>query len=124
MFFFVDDEVIINAWTNDTEITSYLTETNMTIMELFGNSVFDMQSHIQSHNRTVMVWQKMLLPQNFILSIETIVQIWIGSSGVKVVTEKGYKTVVSSSDFWYLDTGYGKPRSNPCSNIPGTCYNH
>ncbi|CAF1358980.1 unnamed protein product [Adineta ricciae] len=118
------DEVIMNCWTNDTQIVSYLAERNMTIMELFRRFVVDMQNHIRSRHKTVMVWQEMLLEYNFTLPADTIVQIWIGSSGVKAATEKGYKTVVSSSDYWYLDTGYGKPRSNPYSNVPGAGYNH
>jgi hexosaminidase len=114
----------MDCWTNDTQIASYLTENNITIMELFRDFVFNMQDHIRSHNKTVMVWQEMLLEYNFTLPMDTVVQIWVGSSGVKAATKRGYKTVVSSSDYWYLDTGYGKPRSNPYPAVAGAGYNH
>ncbi|UJR18553.1 hypothetical protein I4U23_005460 [Adineta vaga] len=118
------DEVIMDCWTNDTEIALYLTKNNMTIMQLFQEFAFDMQNHIRSHKKTVIVWQEMLLKYNFLLPIDTIIQIWIGSSGIKAATKKGYKIVVSTSDYWYLDIGYGKPRSNPYPDVPGTGYNH
>jgi hexosaminidase len=114
----------MNCWTNDTQIAAYLTEKNITIMELFQEFVFNMQDHIRSHNKTVVVWQEMLLEYNFTLPMDTVVQVWVGSSGVKAATQKGYKTVVSSSDYWYLDTGYGKPRSNPYPDVAGSGYNH
>lgn len=118
------DEVILNCWLNDTQVQSYLTEKNLTIIELFEDFVVDMHSHIRSRKKTVMVWQEMLLEYNFTLPAETIIQVWIGSAGVKATTSKGYKTVVSSSDYWYLDTGFGRPRSNPYPSVPGAGYNH
>lgn len=30
----------------------------------------------------------------------------------------------NSSDQWYLDVGYGKPRSNPFPHVAGAGYNH
>ncbi|KAG4075415.1 hypothetical protein HA402_015068 [Bradysia odoriphaga] len=118
------DEVIMECWTNDTRIASYLRDRNITILQLFEEFVSDMQSHIYSHNKTVMVWQEMLLEYNFTLPVNTVIQVWVGSEGVKESTRRGYKTVVSSSDYWYLDVGYGKPRSNPFPHVAGAGYNH
>lgn len=85
----------MNCWTNDTNIVSYLQERNMTILQLFEEFVSGMQEHIRSHNKTVMVWQEMLLEYNFTLPIDTVIQVWVGSEGVKATTERGYKTIVS-----------------------------
>lgn len=85
----------MNCWTNDTEIVSFLRERNMTIVELFEEFVSGMQRHIHSHNKTVMVWQEMLLEYNFTLPKDTVIQVWVGSEGVKATTERGYQTVVS-----------------------------
>lgn len=87
--------MIMNCWTNDSRIVSHLRDRNMTIMELFEEFVSGMQSHIHSYNKTVMVWQEMLLEYNFSLPIDTVIQVWVGSEGVKATTERGYKTVVS-----------------------------
>ncbi|CAO3669088.1 unnamed protein product [Umbelopsis ramanniana] len=118
------DEVVMDCWTNDTTVASYLKEHNMNVTELFERFVLDMQDHVRSHKKTVMVWQEMLLEYGFPLPKDTVVQVWVGSSGVKATTEMGYKTVVSSSDYWYLDVGYGKPRSNPYPDVAGAGYNH
>ncbi|CAM0141410.1 Glucosamine-6-phosphate isomerase (Glucosamine-6-phosphate deaminase) (GNPDA) (GlcN6P deaminase) [Umbelopsis sp. WA50703] len=118
------DEVVMDCWSNDTEIAAYLKQHNLTTLELFEQFVNGMQDHIRTHNKTVMVWQEMILEYNFTLPKDTVVQVWVGSSGVKATTEKGYRTIVSSSDYWYLDVGYGKPRSNPYPDVPGAGYNH
>lgn len=83
------------CWTNDSEIASHLRERNITILQLFEEFVSGMQSHIYSHNKTVMVWQEMLLEYNFALPMDTVIQVWVGSEGVKETTERGYRTVVS-----------------------------
>lgn len=85
----------MECWTNDTQIVEHLRDRNITILELFEGFVSDMQAHIRSHNKTVMVWQEMLLEYNFTLPLDTVIQVWVGSEGVKASTERGYKTVVS-----------------------------
>jgi hexosaminidase len=86
----------MSCWTNDTEVAAYLSKHNMTVLQLFEQFVTGMQSHVRSHNKTVMVWEEMLLVYNFTLPMETIIQVWVGASGVKATTAKGYKTIVSS----------------------------
>lgn len=85
----------MECWTNDTQIASHLRERNITILQLFEEFVSDMQAHIHSHNKTVMVWQEMLLEYNFTLPMNTVIQVWVGSEGVKATTARGYPTVVS-----------------------------
>jgi len=118
------DEVVMDCWANDTSIADYLKEHNLTLLELFHRFVTGMQDRIRSHKKTVMVWEEMVLEYNFTLPLDTVVQVWVGASGVKSVTQKGYRTIVSSSDYWYLDTGYGRPRSNPYPDVAGAGYNH
>lgn len=84
----------MECWENDTRIVEHVRDRNMTILELFEGFVSDMQAHIRSHNKTVMVWQEMLT-YNFNLPIDTVIQVWVGSEGVKASTERGYRTVVS-----------------------------
>jgi hexosaminidase len=89
------DEVVMDCWSNDTEIAAYLKQHNLTTLELFEQFVNGMQDHIRTHNKTVMVWQEMILEYNFTLPKDTVVHVWVGSSGVKATTEKGYRTIVS-----------------------------
>ncbi|OAQ26076.1 glycoside hydrolase family 20 protein [Linnemannia elongata AG-77] len=118
------DEVVMKCWENDTYITNHLKNTNQTLMQLFENFVLDMEDHVRQKNKTVMVWQEMLLEYHFNLPKDTVIQVWIGSEGVKEVTSKGYKTIVSAQNFWYLDLGFGRPRSNPYPEVQGAGFNH
>src|SRR5690349_19381546 len=114
----------MKCWENDTYITNHLKNTNQTLMQLFENFVLDMEDHVRQKNKTVMVWQEMLLEYHFNLPKDTVIQVWIGSEGVKEVTSKGYKTIVSAQNFWYLDLGFGRPRSNPYPEVQGAGFNH
>lgn len=118
------DEVIMKCWAEDPYITNHLQQTNQTLIQLFENFVLDMEDHVRQKNKTVMVWQEMLLEYNFTLPKDTVIQVWIGSEGVKEVTEKGYRTIVSAQNFWYLDLGFGRPRSNPYPEVQGAGFNH
>ncbi|KAF9097778.1 hypothetical protein BGX29_007933 [Mortierella sp. GBA35] len=118
------DEVIMQCWSNDTYITDHLQKNNQTLMQLFEEFVLDMEDHVRQKNKTVMVWQEMLLEYHFNLPKDTVIQVWIGSEGVKEVTQKGYKTIVSAQNFWYLDLGFGRPRSNPYPEVQGAGFNH
>ncbi|KAG0270454.1 hypothetical protein DFQ27_006666 [Actinomortierella ambigua] len=118
------DEVIMPCWANDTYIQKYLKDNDMTLMELFHKFAIEMEDHVRSKGKTVMVWQEMLLEYHVDLPKDTVVQVWIGASGVKEVTEKGYRTVVSAQDHWYLDLGFGRPRSNPWAEVQGAGFNH
>lgn len=90
------DEVVMACWTNDTEIATYLKDHDMTVIQLFEQFITGMQAHVRSHKKTVMVWEEMLLEYNFTLPMDTVIQVWVGSSGVKATTGMGYKTIVSS----------------------------
>ncbi|ORZ25155.1 glycoside hydrolase superfamily [Absidia repens] len=118
------DEVVYDCWSNDTEIAKYLKDNDMTVQELFSDFVLEMQDYIRSKNRTVIAWQESVLEYNLTLPKNTVIQTWDGSDGVKGATEKGYRTIVSSNNYWYLDVGFGKPRSNPYPDVAGAGFNH
>ncbi|ORX49910.1 hypothetical protein DM01DRAFT_1394127 [Hesseltinella vesiculosa] len=118
------DEVVMNCWANDSSIQTYLQDHHMTLQELFSDFVLEIQDHIRQKNKTVIVWQESVLEYNLTMPKDTIIQVWIGAEGVKAATEKGYRTIVSSQDFVYLNLGFGKPRSNPYPDVAGAGFNH
>ncbi|CAO3649688.1 unnamed protein product [Cunninghamella blakesleeana] len=119
------DEVVMKCWEDDQNVQDHIKQNkNMTLQSLFNDFVLDMQNHIRSKNKTVIAWQETVLEYNLTLPKDTIIQVWVGSEGVKAATEKGYHTIVSSSDYWYLDVGFGRPRSNPYPNVAGAGFNH
>ncbi|RMZ80484.1 hypothetical protein DV737_g3013, partial [Chaetothyriales sp. CBS 132003] len=76
-------------------------------------------------NRTVMLWEDLVLSAAHARSLPTegvIVQSWNnGLANIKNLTSRGYDTVVSSADFFYLDCGFGgflpnDPRYNEMVN--------
>ncbi|KAF9992574.1 hypothetical protein BGZ65_012072, partial [Modicella reniformis] len=77
------DEVIMQCWSNDTYITDHLQKNNQTLIQLFEEFVLDMEDHVRQKNKTVIVWQEMLLEYHFNLPKDTVIQVWIGSEGVK-----------------------------------------
>ncbi|KAI9303584.1 glycoside hydrolase superfamily [Cunninghamella echinulata] len=118
------DEVVMKCWEDDRTVQDYLKKNNMSLQTLFNEFVLEMQNYIRSKNKTVIAWQESVLEYNLTLPKDTVIQVWVGSEGVKAATERGYHTIVSSSDYWYLDIGFGRPRSNPYPEDAGAGFNH
>ena len=61
-------------------------------------------------NRTLIMWEDILVstPHAHTLPKDIILQSWnLGVANIKNLTSRGYRTIVSSSDFMYLDCGVG-----------------
>ncbi|XVF06569.1 hypothetical protein REPUB_Repub06bG0060600 [Reevesia pubescens] len=107
------DEIIPGCWKADPTIQSFLSNggTLSQILETFVNSTFP---YILSLNRTVVYWEDVLLDDkvkvdsSFLPREHTILQTWNnGSNNTKKIVEAGYRAIVSSSEFYYLDCGHG-----------------
>ncbi|XP_050377545.1 LOW QUALITY PROTEIN: beta-hexosaminidase 2 [Argentina anserina] len=107
------DEIVPGCWKADPTIQSFLSKggTLSQLLELFVNSTFP---YIVSHNKTVVYWEDVLLDDNIKVQSatlpreSTILQTWNnGHNNTKRIVSSGYRTIVSSSDFYYLDCGHG-----------------
>ncbi|KAI3743824.1 hypothetical protein L1987_56891 [Smallanthus sonchifolius] len=107
------DEIVPGCWKADTTIQKYLVEngTLSQVLEIFVNNT---HPHIVSLNRTAVYWEDVILDAIIkvnpsILSPETtIMQTWNGGpDNTKRLVSAGYRTIVSSSDYYYLDCGHG-----------------
>lgn len=107
------DEIIPGCWKADDTIQKYLANngTLSEILEIFINST---NPYILSLNRTVVYWEDVILDAEIkvnpsILPPETtIMQTWNGGpNNTKKLVSAGYRTIVSSSDYYYLDCGHG-----------------
>ncbi|EXJ95565.1 beta-N-acetylhexosaminidase [Capronia coronata CBS 617.96] len=75
-------------------------------------------------NKTLIMWEDILLsdPHTHTLPKNIILQSWNGGlTNIKNLTSQGYDVIVSSSDFFYLDCGFGgwvtnDPRYNEMAN--------
>ncbi|EEH47611.1 uncharacterized protein PADG_03695 [Paracoccidioides brasiliensis Pb18] len=68
---------------------------------------------IRKAGLTPIVWEELVADWELSLSISStektnvIVQAWRNSSAVKVLLDRGYRTIFGSGDAWYLDCGHG-----------------
>ncbi|KAL7604910.1 beta-hexosaminidase 2 [Lactuca sativa] len=107
------DEVVPGCWKADPTIQKYLANngTLSQVLEIFINSTYP---YILSLNRTAVYWEDVILDGEIkvnpsILPPETtIMQTWNGGpNNTKRLVSAGYRTIVSSADYYYLDCGHG-----------------
>ncbi|KAG0481660.1 hypothetical protein HPP92_012518 [Vanilla planifolia] len=107
------DEVAPACWTTDPTIRSFLADggTMDHLLSIFINST---HPFIVSMNRTVVYWEDVLLgpdvkvQSSLLPPATTILQTWNnGPQNTKRIVSAGYRAIVSSSDFYYLDCGHG-----------------
>jgi hexosaminidase len=107
------DEIIPGCWKADPAIQSFLSKngTLSQLLEKFVNTTFP---YIVSLNRTVVYWEDILLDADvkvdpsFLPPEHTILQTWNkGPNNTQHIVSLGYRAIVSSSEFYYLDCGHG-----------------
>lgn len=107
------DEVVPGCWKTDPAIRSFLSNggTLSSLLEIFVNSTL---SSIINRNKTVVYWEDVLLDKTISISPlalpkeHVILQSWNGGlANIKRLVASGYRTIVSSSDYYYLDCGHG-----------------
>ncbi|KAK7851634.1 beta-hexosaminidase 2 [Quercus suber] len=106
------DEIIPGCWKADPAIQSFLSNggTLSQLLEIFVNSTFP---YIVSLNRTVVYWEDVILDGNIKVPTtalppeHTILQTWNnGPENTKKIVSSGYRVIVSSLNFYYLDSGH------------------
>ncbi|KAK2988077.1 hypothetical protein RJ640_002018 [Escallonia rubra] len=106
------DEIIPGCWKADPSIQTFLAN-NGTLSELLEMFVNSTAPYIVSQNRTLVYWEDVLLDAEIkvnpsVIPQNTILQTWNnGPNNTKRIVSAGYRAIVSSSDFYYLDCGHG-----------------
>ncbi|KAK3169131.1 hypothetical protein Dsin_000018 [Dipteronia sinensis] len=107
------DEIIPGCWKASPTIQSFLSKGGSLsqVLEKFVNITLPF---IVSLNRTVVYWEDVLLDDlvkvdsSFLPPEHTILQTWNnGPNNTKRIVKAGYRAIVSSSEFYYLDCGHG-----------------
>uniref|UniRef100_A0A7N0ZVS4 beta-N-acetylhexosaminidase n=1 Tax=Kalanchoe fedtschenkoi TaxID=63787 RepID=A0A7N0ZVS4_KALFE len=122
------DEVIPGCWKADPTIQAFLSSgaTLSDLLEMFVNKT---HPYILSLNKTVVYWEDVLLDSAISVSSSllppesTILQSWNnGPDNTKRIVSAGYRAIVSSSSFYYLDCGHGDFLGNDSqyNQPPGT----
>lgn len=107
------DEILPACWKSDSLIQSFLSTggTLSEVLEKFINFVFPF---IVALDKTAIYWEDVILDNEIkvdpsYLSPEyTIFQSWKNNTeSTKKIVQAGYRVIVSSSDYYYLDCGHG-----------------
>lgn len=114
------DEVVPGCWTVDPTIQAYLSNYSRThkgnglshLLQIFVNSTLP---YVTSHNKTSIYWEDIFLDstirvedQSILPPEHTILQTWNGGpQNTKRIVSSGYRAIVSSADYYYLDCGHG-----------------
>lgn len=107
------DEINPNCWKTDPTIQDFLAEggTLSQVLEIFVNKTHPL---IVSLNRTAVYWEDVLLSASVkvapsaVPTETTILQTWNnGPNNTRLLVQAGYRVIVSSADFYYLDCGHG-----------------
>lgn len=107
------DEVAPGCWKADLSIQKFLANggTLSQLLEIFVKSTFP---YITSLNRTTVYWEDVILGSevkvdpSLLPPENTIFQTWNnGPNNTKRIVSAGYRVIVSSSNFYYLDCGHG-----------------
>ncbi|KAM0048521.1 putative beta-N-acetylhexosaminidase [Helianthus debilis subsp. tardiflorus] len=107
------DEIVPGCWKADPTIQKHLANngTLSQVLEIFINNT---NPYILSLNRTTVYWEDVILDAGIKVNPSmlppetTIMQTWNGGpANTKRLVSAGYRTIVSSSDYYYLDCGHG-----------------
>lgn len=89
-------------------------EAGGTMSDLLEKFVTETHACIKAKKKTAVYWEDIILDDLIHMSRsalpkETVIlQTWNkGPTNTKILTSAGYRTIVSSSDFYYLDCGHG-----------------
>ncbi|OIV92535.1 hypothetical protein TanjilG_02298 [Lupinus angustifolius] len=107
------DEVIPGCWKTDPIIQKFLSNGG-TLSQLLETFVNNTLPYILSLNRTVVYWEDVWLddivsvPSKILPTEHVVLQTWNnGNDNTKKIVSSGYRAIVSSAEFYYLDCGHG-----------------
>eukprot|EP01018_Ginkgo_biloba_P021863 Gb_30297 [translate_table: standard] len=107
------DEVVPGCWKADSDVQKFLADGGSSD-QLLEKFISTTHPYITAHNKTVIYWEDVLLDEIVKVRPEvlpretTILQSWNnGPNNTKRITSAGYRAIVSSADFYYLDCGHG-----------------
>lgn len=107
------DEVVFGCWANDTRIIEYMEENDMKgdfdklLMQFVQRQNAIVAESLPVKGVDITYWEEVFTSSTkvpgTIFPEGVVFQAWTNSDKVASITQAGYNTVVSSSDYWYLD---------------------
>ena len=96
--------VVYGCWANDTSITHWMGENNMTDYdELLGYFVHRADDYINdSLGATPIHWEE-VFSAGIVTRSNTLFQVWTSQTQIQGIVQAGYNVIASPSDVWYLE---------------------
>ncbi|KDR82556.1 hypothetical protein GALMADRAFT_206396 [Galerina marginata CBS 339.88] len=101
------DEINANCYTQDAQTQSELASQGKTVEQALDTFTQANHKALRAAGKTAVVWEEMLLAHNVSLAQDTLVLVWISADNVAAATQKGFKVIHASNDYFYLDCGGG-----------------
>ncbi|KPV78194.1 glycoside hydrolase family 20 protein [Rhodotorula graminis WP1] len=101
------DEVNERCYLDDPATSAILAAQNVTIDQLLSRFVNGIHDTVREGGKEPVVWEEMVLKHDLDLGSDVVVMVWINSSNVRAVADKGHRLIHAASDFFYLDCAAG-----------------
>ncbi|ORX70003.1 glycoside hydrolase family 20 protein [Linderina pennispora] len=107
------DEVNRKCWNEDPDVQKYLAaHPGEDVESLLVKWYAQVHDYLGSLNRTAFTWEETLFHSNYTPPMDTIVQTWIDEQSIPKTVAKGYRSIASPANYYYLDCGHGAWLSN------------
>ncbi|KAI8352124.1 glycoside hydrolase superfamily [Choanephora cucurbitarum] len=99
------DEPVYKCWEQDKKVLDYMHTHNATGQDLLHMFLEKELDIILDSNKTVILWEDAVTNVDLPLPKNVVLQSW--ANPVAAAVKKGYRTIASNAQFWYLDCGHG-----------------
>lgn len=101
------DEINSRCYSEDPAMQATTIASNASLNDALSTFVTGVHRALRKIGKVPVVWEEMVLAHDIDLDPETIVMVWISSTHVASVVNKGFKVIHAASDYFYLDCGAG-----------------
>lgn len=114
------DEVNEYCYQNAPDTSAWLKQNKGTLVDLLNHWVQKLLPILSSSDNTtdvedgqkrfdtIIMWEDVISTYNLTIPKDIVLQNWLGLGNVKNLISRGHKVIVSSSQYYYLDCGFGQ----------------
>ncbi|KAI8322702.1 hypothetical protein GQ54DRAFT_246064, partial [Martensiomyces pterosporus] len=107
------DEVNRNCWKDDAYVQEYLKQhPREDIESLLARFYSEVHGHLQKQGKAAFSWEETLFHSTYTPPKDTVIQTWIDETSIPKAVARGYRSIASPSNAYYLDCGEGGWYSN------------
>ncbi|KAJ3098024.1 hypothetical protein HDU97_004357 [Phlyctochytrium planicorne] len=107
LFHLGTDEVNEKCYTDDPNVSSYLSRTGKNVNTLVSDFLLPLHQVLDSSGKVPMHWEEAILTHKAPFDKSTVIQTWANPEEAIKILQQGYRIVKSDSSAYYLDCGAG-----------------